>query len=87
METNPEVDSAYYLEILVESLGLLGKFKEAIAVNLQDAKRKKEKRKKMLFGVGSKVAMMADQTLAFLLVVDYTPARSPRDNSIDGQDN
>lgn len=30
---NPEVDSAYYLEILVESLGLLGKFKDAIVVS------------------------------------------------------
>ncbi|GJJ70157.1 exocyst complex component 4 [Entomortierella parvispora] len=35
LETNPEVDSAYYLEILVESLGLLGKFKDAIVTILQ----------------------------------------------------
>ncbi|KAF9902741.1 hypothetical protein EC991_004592 [Linnemannia zychae] len=35
LEVNPEVDSAYYLEILVESLGLLGKFKDAIVTILQ----------------------------------------------------
>ncbi|KAF9090399.1 hypothetical protein BGX29_011503 [Mortierella sp. GBA35] len=35
LEVNPEVDSAYYLEILVESLGLLGKFKDAILTILQ----------------------------------------------------
>ncbi|KAG0336778.1 hypothetical protein BG004_007907 [Podila humilis] len=35
LEANPEVDSIYYLEILVESLGLLGKFKDAIATILQ----------------------------------------------------
>ncbi|KAF9577867.1 hypothetical protein BGW38_006655, partial [Lunasporangiospora selenospora] len=35
LEINPEVDSGYYLEILVESLGLLGKFKEAIVTILQ----------------------------------------------------
>ncbi|CAO3563940.1 unnamed protein product [Mortierella alpina] len=35
LEINPEVDSTYYLEILVESLGLLGKFKEAIVTILQ----------------------------------------------------
>ncbi|KAF9921777.1 hypothetical protein FBU30_008177 [Linnemannia zychae] len=35
LEANPEVDSAYYLEILVESLGLLGRFKEAIVTILQ----------------------------------------------------
>ncbi|KAI8594318.1 hypothetical protein EDD21DRAFT_428487 [Dissophora ornata] len=35
LEVNPEVDSTYYLEILVESLGLLGKFKDAIVTILQ----------------------------------------------------
>ncbi|KAF9365772.1 hypothetical protein BGX34_008376 [Mortierella sp. NVP85] len=35
LETNPEVDSTYYLEILVESLGLLGKFKDAMVTILQ----------------------------------------------------
>ncbi|OAQ24972.1 hypothetical protein K457DRAFT_129376 [Linnemannia elongata AG-77] len=35
LEVNPEVDSAYYLEILVESLGILGKFKDAIVTILQ----------------------------------------------------
>ncbi|KAF9949491.1 hypothetical protein BGZ65_007305, partial [Modicella reniformis] len=35
LETNPEVDSAYYLEILIESLGLLGKFKDAMVTILQ----------------------------------------------------
>ncbi|KAF9113400.1 hypothetical protein BGX27_001630 [Mortierella sp. AM989] len=35
LEANPEVDSVYYLEILVESLGLLGKFKDAIVTILQ----------------------------------------------------
>ncbi|KAF9994995.1 hypothetical protein BGZ80_011659 [Entomortierella chlamydospora] len=35
LEVNPEVDSIYYLEILVESLGLLGKFKDAIVTILQ----------------------------------------------------
>ncbi|KAI8353061.1 Sec8 exocyst complex component-specific domain-containing protein [Mortierella sp. GBAus27b] len=35
LEINPEVDSIYYLEILVESLGLLGKFKDAIVTILQ----------------------------------------------------
>ncbi|KAF9412942.1 hypothetical protein BGZ94_000875 [Podila epigama] len=35
LEVNPEVDSVYYLEILVESLGLLGKFKDAIVTILQ----------------------------------------------------
>ncbi|ORZ27396.1 Sec8 exocyst complex component-specific domain-domain-containing protein [Lobosporangium transversale] len=35
LEINPEVDSTYYLEILVESLGLLGKFKDAIVTILQ----------------------------------------------------
>ncbi|KAI1311904.1 hypothetical protein EDD11_003266 [Mortierella claussenii] len=35
MDINPEVDSSYYLEILVESLGMLGKFKDAILTILQ----------------------------------------------------
>ncbi|KAF9434858.1 hypothetical protein BGZ76_007293 [Entomortierella beljakovae] len=35
LEVNPEVDSPYYLEILVESLGLLGKFKDAIVTIIQ----------------------------------------------------
>ncbi|KAG0367109.1 Sec8 exocyst complex component-specific domain-containing protein [Gamsiella multidivaricata] len=35
LEVNPEVDFAYYLEILVESLGLLGKFKDAVVTILQ----------------------------------------------------
>ncbi|KAF9389688.1 hypothetical protein CPC16_005638 [Podila verticillata] len=35
LEVNPEVDSIYYLEVLVESLGLLGKFKDAIVTILQ----------------------------------------------------
>ncbi|KAG0333567.1 hypothetical protein BG000_009064 [Podila horticola] len=35
LDVNPEVDSIYYLEILVESLGLLGKFKDAIVTILQ----------------------------------------------------
>ncbi|KAF8951793.1 hypothetical protein BGZ46_003796 [Entomortierella lignicola] len=35
LEVHPEVDSIYYLEILVESLGLLGKFKDAIVTILQ----------------------------------------------------
>ncbi|KAG0229525.1 hypothetical protein BGW42_001553 [Actinomortierella wolfii] len=35
LEMNPELDSEYYLEILVESLGLLGKFKEAMTAILE----------------------------------------------------
>ncbi|KAG0303859.1 hypothetical protein BGZ98_006198 [Dissophora globulifera] len=35
LEINPEVDSTYYLEILVESLGLLGKFKDGIVTITQ----------------------------------------------------
>ncbi|KAG0253263.1 hypothetical protein DFQ27_007510 [Actinomortierella ambigua] len=35
LEMNPELDSEYYLEILVESLGLLGRFKDAMTAILE----------------------------------------------------
>ncbi|KAG0253223.1 hypothetical protein BG011_006483 [Mortierella polycephala] len=35
LDINPEMDSIYYLEILVESLGLLGKFKDGITTIIQ----------------------------------------------------